>query len=205
MYPAVHAAKTPDKPAYVMAGSGEVVTYRQLDDRSNQIAQLFHALRRQVKRSWRKPLIVATPKSLLRVPTTSSGPHRPVSTIKDLSEGRFHRAIGDVAGLDPDGVKKILLCTGKLYYELAQARDARSIRDIAIAPSDNRRSSMRGRFENWSSDIRHAARRLSRAPGLALITIATLALAIGANTAIFSVVDAVLIDPLPFPIRRGWS
>lgn len=95
-------------------------------------AQLFHALRRQVRRPWRKPLVVATPKSLLRVPTTSSGPHRPVSTIKDLSEGRFHRAIGDVSGIDPDGVKKILLCTGKLYYELAQARDARGIRDIAI-------------------------------------------------------------------------
>jgi 2-oxoglutarate dehydrogenase E1 component len=95
-------------------------------------AQLFHALRRQVRRPWRKPLIIATPKSLLRVPTTSSGPHRPVSTIKDLSEGRFQRAIGDVSGVDPDGVKKILLCTGKLYYELAQARDARGIRDIAI-------------------------------------------------------------------------
>lgn len=95
-------------------------------------AQLFHALRRQVRRPWRKPLVVATPKSLLRVPTTSTGPHRPVSTLKDLSEGRFHRAIGDVAGLDPDGVRKILLCTGKLYYELAQARDARGIRDIAI-------------------------------------------------------------------------
>ncbi len=95
-------------------------------------AQLFHALRRQVRRPWRKPLIIATPKSLLRVPTTSSGPHRPVSTLKDLSEGRFHRAIGDVAGIDPDAVRKILVCTGKLYYELAQARDARGIRDIAI-------------------------------------------------------------------------
>jgi 2-oxoglutarate dehydrogenase E1 component len=94
-------------------------------------AQLFHALRRQVRRPWRKPLIVATPKSLLRVATTSTGPHRPVSTIKDLSEGRFHRAIGDT-GVDPDGVKKIILCTGKLYYELAHARDARGIRDVAI-------------------------------------------------------------------------
>ncbi|MBK8253761.1 MAG: 2-oxoglutarate dehydrogenase E1 component [Polyangiaceae bacterium] len=95
-------------------------------------AQLFHVLRRQVRRPWRKPLIISTPKSLLRVPTTSSGPHRPVSTIKDLSEGRFHRAIGDVSGLDPSNARKILLCTGKLYYELAQARDARGIRDIAI-------------------------------------------------------------------------
>ncbi|MEZ4302460.1 MAG: 2-oxoglutarate dehydrogenase E1 component [Polyangiaceae bacterium] len=95
-------------------------------------AQLFHVLRRQVRRPWRKPMVIATPKSLLRVPTTSSGPHRPVSTIKDLSEGRFHRALGDVSGVDPEGVKKILLCTGKLYYELAQARDARGIHDVAI-------------------------------------------------------------------------
>ena len=95
-------------------------------------AQLFHALRRQVRRPWRKPLVIATPKSLLRVATTSTGPHRPVSTLKDLSEGRFRRVIGDVSGLDPEDVKKVLLCTGKLYYELAQARDARGIRDIAI-------------------------------------------------------------------------
>ena len=95
-------------------------------------AQLFHALRRQIRRPWRKPLVIATPKSLLRVATTSTGPHRPVSTMKDLSEGKFHRAIGDQGGLDPEGVRKILVCTGKLYYELAQARDARGIRDIAI-------------------------------------------------------------------------
>ena len=95
-------------------------------------AQLFHALRRQVRRSWRKPLIVTTPKSLLRVPVTSSGPHRPVSTIKDLSEGRFQRAIADTSSVDPADVRKILLCTGKVYYELAQARDARGIRDVAI-------------------------------------------------------------------------
>jgi predicted permease len=58
---------------------------------------------------------------------------------------------------------------------------------------------MRGLFETWTSDFRHAARRLQRAPGFTLITVATLALAIGANTAIFSVVDAVLIDPLAYP------
>ena len=53
--------------------------------------------------------------------------------------------------------------------------------------------------EGWTSDFRHAARRLLRAPGFTLIITATLALAIGANTAIFSVVDAVLINPLSFP------
>src|SRR5262249_32154660 len=58
-------------------------------------AQLFPVLRRQVLRRWRKPLVILTPKSMLRVQTSSTGPHRPVSTIKDLSEGRFWRIIPD--------------------------------------------------------------------------------------------------------------
>ena len=95
-------------------------------------AQLFHVLRRQVLRPWRKPLIIATPKSLLRVAATSKGPHRPVSTIKDLSEGRFHRVLPDTSGVDPADVKKILLCSGKVYYDLALAREARGARDVAI-------------------------------------------------------------------------
>ncbi|MCC6555538.1 MAG: 2-oxoglutarate dehydrogenase E1 component, partial [Polyangiaceae bacterium] len=95
-------------------------------------AQLFHALRRQVLRPWRKPLVIATPKSLLRVAATSKGPHRPVSTIKDLSEGRFQRVIPDTSGVDPADVKRILLCSGKVYYDLALAREARGIRDAAI-------------------------------------------------------------------------
>ena len=54
-------------------------------------------------------------------------------------------------------------------------------------------------LETWIRDFRHAARSLGRAPGFTLIVVATLALAIGANTAIFSVVNAVLLQPLPFP------
>lgn len=95
-------------------------------------AQLFHALRRQVLRPWRKPLIIMTPKSLLRVAATSKGPHRPVSTIKDLVEGRFHRVIADQSDVDPNEVKRILLCSGKVYYDLAMAREARGIKDVAI-------------------------------------------------------------------------
>ncbi len=100
-------------------------------------AQLFHALRRQVVRPWRKPLVVATPKSLLRVAATSSGPHRPVSTLKDLSEGHFQRVIPDslsTAGgsVAPSDIKKILLCSGKVYYDLAVAREARGRNDVAI-------------------------------------------------------------------------
>jgi 2-oxoglutarate dehydrogenase E1 component len=95
-------------------------------------AQLFHVLRRQVLRPWRKPLIIMTPKSLLRVASTSKGPHRPVSTIKDLTEGRFHRVIADQSGVDPADIKRILLCSGKVYYDLALAREARQSRDVAI-------------------------------------------------------------------------
>ena len=64
-------------------------------------AQYFHLLRRQAKRTLRKPLVVMTPKSLLRVAATSKGLHRPVSTLKDLAEGRFHRVLGDSSGVDP--------------------------------------------------------------------------------------------------------
>jgi putative ABC transport system permease protein len=63
----------------------------------------------------------------------------------------------------------------------------------------DRRGRMRGSFEAWTSDFTHAARRLMRMPGFTLVTVLTLGLAIGASTAIFSVVDAVLIDPLPYP------
>ncbi len=101
-------------------------------------AQLFHALRRQIVRPWRKPLVVFTPKSLLRVAATSKGPHRPVSTIDDLATGSFQRVIPDTLSatsgttIDPRDVKKVLLCSGKVYYDLAIERDARGIRDTAI-------------------------------------------------------------------------
>lgn len=95
-------------------------------------AQLFHVLRRQVLRPWRKPLVVMTPKSLLRVAATSKGPHRPVSVLNDLVSGSFKRVIPDSGAADPDDVKKILLCSGKVYYDLALAREARGIKDVAI-------------------------------------------------------------------------
>jgi 2-oxoglutarate dehydrogenase E1 component len=100
-------------------------------------AQLFHALRRQILRPWRKPLVIMTPKSMLRVAATSKGPHRPVSTTDDLTSGGFQRVIGDVgvgngAVVDPKKTKKVLLCTGKVYYDLAIAREAQGRDDVAI-------------------------------------------------------------------------
>jgi predicted permease len=78
------------------------------------------------------------------------------------------------------------------------------LRDRIIGPHvreihHNRRGRMRSVIENWTSDVIQAVRRLRRAPVFTVVTIATLALAIGTNTAVFSVVDAVLIDPLPYP------
>ncbi len=87
-------------------------------------AQMFHVLRRQVLRAWRKPLVVMTPKSLLR--------HvRAVSDLSEFTEGAFHTVLHDDA-VDPDGVGKVLLCSGKVYYDLVQAREEAERDDVAI-------------------------------------------------------------------------
>ncbi len=88
-------------------------------------SQLFHLLRRQVLRVWRKPLIVMTPKSLLRHP-------RVISTLDELADGSFQRVIRDTAGLDPKKVSRVLLCSGKIYYELEQKRAELKRTDVAI-------------------------------------------------------------------------
>jgi 2-oxoglutarate dehydrogenase E1 component len=87
-------------------------------------AQFFHALRRQVKRPWRKPLVVFTPKSLLRHPDATS-------TLDDLAGGAFQRVIPD-GSVEPAGVQRVLLCSGKVYYDLANERTKRARRDVAI-------------------------------------------------------------------------
>ncbi|HUG93715.1 MAG TPA: 2-oxoglutarate dehydrogenase E1 component [Planctomycetaceae bacterium] len=88
-------------------------------------AQYFHALRRQVLRPWRKPLVVMTPKSLLRH-------RRAVSSLDDLATGRFRRVLPDVRGEDAPAAGRILLCTGKIYYELESQREALGRDDVAI-------------------------------------------------------------------------
>ena len=77
-------------------------------------AQYFHLLRRQVLRHWRKPLIVLTPKSLLRHPAAAS-------TLNELGNGRFQRILADVRP-NQEQTRRILLCCGKIYYELEKAR-----------------------------------------------------------------------------------
>ena len=88
-------------------------------------AQMFHLLRRQQLRSFRKPLIVMTPKSLLR--------HKlAVSTMQDLTEGAFHTVLPEVDVLDTDKVTKVVLCCGKVYYDLLQKRRDAALPNVAI-------------------------------------------------------------------------
>ncbi|MEM1244003.1 MAG: 2-oxoglutarate dehydrogenase E1 component, partial [Pseudomonadota bacterium] len=89
-------------------------------------AQLFHMLRRQMLRKYRKPLIVFTPKSLLRFKLT-------FSAFEELVEGHFQNVIPEIDTQDKTKVKRVILCTGKVYYDLLQARRKAEIDDIAIA------------------------------------------------------------------------
>ena len=86
-------------------------------------ANFFHVLRRQLKRNFRKPLVVFTPKSLLRHPQC-------VSSIQDFITGRFQEIIDDT--IESSSVKKLVLCSGKLYYELLQEREENNRDDVAI-------------------------------------------------------------------------
>ncbi|WP_367597777.1 2-oxoglutarate dehydrogenase E1 component [Pseudomonas fulva] len=88
-------------------------------------AQIYHLLRRQVIRPLRKPLIVLTPKSLLR--------HKlAVSTLEDLAEGSFQTVIPEIDTLDPAKVERLVLCGGKVYYDLLEKRRAEGREDVAI-------------------------------------------------------------------------
>jgi len=88
-------------------------------------AQIFHLLRRQVLRPYRKPLIVMSPKNLLRHPAA-------VSSLADLTAGSFRHIIPDESGRDPKKIDRVLLCSGKIYYDLATARDERKLDNVAI-------------------------------------------------------------------------
>ncbi|MEM9256157.1 MAG: 2-oxoglutarate dehydrogenase E1 component [Pseudomonadota bacterium] len=88
-------------------------------------AQVFHMLRRQAIRPLRKPLIVMSPKSLLR--------HKEaISTLEDLADGHFHNVLDETDDFDKAGVTRIVLCSGKVYYDLRAARRERGLDHIAI-------------------------------------------------------------------------
>ncbi len=90
-------------------------------------ANYFHALRRQLKRNFRKPLVIMTPKSLLRAKLA-------VSNLTEFAEGsRFRPVIGEIDPIGPaEAVKRVVLCTGKVYYDLLQERRDRGLLDVAI-------------------------------------------------------------------------
>ena len=110
--------------------SARVERYLQLCADDNMIvancttpANFFHLLRRQMKRNFRKPLIVFTPKSLLRHP-------KAVSSINELAEGTFEEVILDTVAIK--NVKKVVLCTGKFYYDLLAERETLNRDDVAL-------------------------------------------------------------------------
>ena len=86
-------------------------------------ANFFHLLRRQMKRDFRKPLIVFTPKSLLRHP-------KAVSSLNDLVKGQFNEVIDDT--VNPKKVKRMVFCTGKFYYDLLAEREKLNREDVAL-------------------------------------------------------------------------
>jgi 2-oxoglutarate dehydrogenase E1 component len=88
-------------------------------------AQMFHMIRRQMLRAYRKPLIVMTPKSLLR--------HKfSVSPLSELSTGRFELIIGDEAKLDKSKITRVVFCSGKVYYDLVEARQVHNVTNTAL-------------------------------------------------------------------------
>jgi 2-oxoglutarate dehydrogenase E1 component len=88
-------------------------------------AQMFHMLRRQMLRALRKPLVVMTPKSLLRHKLS-------VSTISDLTDGRFERIIDEVDALEADKVRRVVFCSGKVYFDLLERRRAEKDDTVAL-------------------------------------------------------------------------
>ena len=108
-------------------------------------ANFFHLLRRQALQMVRKPLVVMSPKSMLRHT-------RVVSTMEELANGAFQKVIGEVDDIDPAGVRRVIFCSGKVYYELAEVRAERQLGDVALVrleqlypfPSDEIRALLEG-------------------------------------------------------------
>ncbi|MBK7249819.1 MAG: 2-oxoglutarate dehydrogenase E1 component [Gammaproteobacteria bacterium] len=88
-------------------------------------AQMFHVLRRQMLRSFRKPLILMTPKSLLRHELA-------VSALTDLTKGRFRCVIDEIDEIDPAGVRRVVFSGGKVYFDLLRARRKAGLRELAL-------------------------------------------------------------------------
>jgi len=88
-------------------------------------AQIFHLLRRQAIRPLRKPLVIMSPKSLLRH-------KRATSTLDELANGQFQTVLPEIHDVDPLAVKRVIMCSGKVYYDLLEYREENNITDTAI-------------------------------------------------------------------------
>jgi 2-oxoglutarate dehydrogenase E1 component len=147
-------------------------------------AQMYHLLRRQVLRMWKKPLVVMTPKSLLRLPAATS-------TMDELATGKFHRLLTDDGDGDAAAIDRVVACSGKIYYELADERKKRGDAGVAIV-----------RFEElypwWPSEIE---RVLARYPNLRTVAwVQDEPLNMGAAFFVAPRIDAVLA-PRPRRVR----
>ncbi|MEO1202497.1 MAG: 2-oxoglutarate dehydrogenase E1 component, partial [Pseudomonadota bacterium] len=87
--------------------------------------QMFHMLRRQMKRPYRKPLVVMTPKSLLRHKMS-------VSPLESLSDGAFELIIPDAEPRKPEDTRRLVFCSGKVYFDLLEAREVHGMTDVAL-------------------------------------------------------------------------
>ncbi|MFL6653227.1 MAG: 2-oxoglutarate dehydrogenase E1 component, partial [Sulfurifustis sp.] len=112
--------------------SARLERFLQLSAQQNMIvatpttpAQMFHLLRRQMHWGCRKPLIVMTPKSLLRYRLS-------FSSLEDLTHESFRTLLPEVDTIDPAGVKRVIICNGKVYYDLLEQRRAQKRSDVAI-------------------------------------------------------------------------
>ena len=125
-------------------------------------ANYFHVLRRQQRREFRKPLIVMTPKSLLRH-------KKATSTMADLAEGSsFHRVLNDDAErgvnttvklVEPEKIRRVVLCSGKVYYDLLDAREEKGVDDVYIMRLEQ--------FYPWP--VKSLSTELSRFPNAELV------------------------------------
>jgi 2-oxoglutarate dehydrogenase E1 component len=126
-------------------------------------ANYFHVLRRQMRREFRKPLIVMTPKSLLRH-------KKATSTLADLAEGSsFHRVLHDDAErgtnntsvklVEPEKIRRVVLCSGKVYYDLLDAREEKGVDDVYIMRLEQ--------FYPWP--VKSLSTELSRFPNAELV------------------------------------
>ena len=112
--------------------SGRMERYLQMCATENMFiadcttpANYFHLLRRQMKTTYRKPLIVFTPKSLLRHPSV-------ISTVDEFATGTFQEVLDDPSVTDKKAIKSLVLCTGKFYYDLVAEREANGRTDVAF-------------------------------------------------------------------------